>query len=105
MEIIWIMKIIIFFFFYTNALSTKVLNMGYIYYLDMAEAVSIKKVYEELKNIEKKMVTKKEIESLIETIGIMSNPETMKQIAESMEDIKQGRIKEVNSVKDLMREI
>lgn len=78
--------------------------MGYVYYLVMTETVSIKKVYKELKNIEKKMVTKKEIESLIETIGIMSNPETMKQVAKSMEDIKHGRVKEVGSVKDLIKE-
>ena len=71
----------------------------------MAETVSIKKIYEELKNIEKKMVTKKEIESLTDTIKIVSNPETMKQIAESMEDIKHGRVKEVNSVKDLIKEM
>jgi len=71
----------------------------------MAETVSIKKVYEELKNIEKKMVTKKEIESLTDTIKIISNPETMKQIAESMEDIKHGRVKEVNSAKDLIKEM
>lgn len=71
----------------------------------MAEAISIKQVYDELKNIEKKMITKKEIESLIETIGIMGNPETMKQVAESMEDIKKGRVKDVSSVKDLMSEM
>ncbi len=51
------------------------------------------------------MVTKKEIESLIDTIGIMGNPETMKQIAESMQDIKHGKVKEVSSVKDLLNEM
>ncbi len=51
------------------------------------------------------MVTKKEIESLIDTIGIMSNPKTMKQIAKSMEDIKHGRVKEISSVKDLINEM
>lgn len=71
----------------------------------MAEAISIKKVYDELKKIEKEMVTKKEITSLIDTIEIMGNPETMKQIAESMDDIKQGKVREVNSVKDLMSEM
>ena len=71
----------------------------------MTEVISINQVYTELKKIEKEMVTKKEIESLIGTIGVMGNPETMKQIAGSMEDIKHGRVKEVNSVKDLMSEM
>ena len=71
----------------------------------MAEAISIKKVYNELKSIEKNMATKKEIESLIETMGVMNNPETMRQIASSMEDIKSGRVKEVSSVKDIMSEM
>ena len=71
----------------------------------MANAISIKRVYDELKKMEKEMVTKKEMQSLIDTVGIMGNPKTMKQIAESMEDIKHGRVKEVNSVKDLMSEM
>lgn len=71
----------------------------------MAEAISIKKVYDELKKMEKDMVTKKEMESLTDTIGIIGNPETMKQIAGSMEDIKHGRVKEVSSVKDLLSEM
>ena len=71
----------------------------------MAETISIKRIYDELKKMEKEMVTKKEMMSLIDTIGIMGNPETMKQVAESMEDIKHGRVKEVNSVKDLMSEM
>jgi len=71
----------------------------------MAETISIKKVYDELKNVERNMVTKKEIQSLIDTIGVMGNPETMKQIAESMQDIEHGRAKEVNSAKDLVNEL
>ena len=71
----------------------------------MAETITIKQVYGELKKIEKNMVTKRQMESLMETIQIMGNPDTMKQIAESMEAIKEGRVKEVNSVKDLLREM
>ncbi|MBU0628729.1 MAG: hypothetical protein KKC75_06050 [Nanoarchaeota archaeon] len=71
----------------------------------MAETISIKQVYDEVKKMEKDMVTKKEMMSLIDTIGIMGNPETMNQVAESMEDIKKGRVKEVSSVKDLMSEM
>ena len=71
----------------------------------MAETITIKQVYGELKKIEKNMVTKRQMEALMETIQIMGNPDTMKQIAESMEAIKEGRVKEVNSVKDLLREM
>jgi len=71
----------------------------------MTEAVSIKKVYDELKRIEQEMATKKEIEILTDTISIMSNPETMKQIAGSLKDIEKGRTKEINSVKDLIKEM
>lgn len=70
----------------------------------MSEAISITDVYEELKKIERNMVTKADIESLTETIEILSNPETMKQLAEGAEDIKKGRVKQVNSVKDLISE-
>ena len=71
----------------------------------MAESISIKKIYEELKRIEKKMIKKKEIESLTATLSIMNNTYTIRQIADSMEDIKKGRVKEINSVKDLIKEI
>ena len=71
----------------------------------MAEAVSVKDVYEELKKIEQKMATKEDVESLIETIEIISNPETMRQIADSMDDIKHGRVKEITSAQDMLDEI
>lgn len=68
----------------------------------MPEAISIKQVYDELRRIEEQMVTKKEFESLINTLEIVGNSETMQQITGSIEDIKRGRVKEVNSVKDLI---
>ncbi len=68
----------------------------------MSEAISITDVYEELKKIERNMVTKADIESLTETIEIMNNPETMKQLMASTEDIKKGKVKEIKSVKDLI---
>jgi len=71
----------------------------------MVETITIKSVYDELKNLEKNMITKKDMESLIDTIGILGNPETMKQIADSMHDIKCGRVKEVSSAKDLLDEM
>ena len=71
----------------------------------MAETVSVKDVYEELKKIKQKMATKEDVESLIETIEIISNPETMRQIADSMDDIKHGRVKEITSVQDMLDEM
>lgn len=71
----------------------------------MTETITIKKVYDEVKKIEREMVTKKEIVSLIDTIEIMGNPETMKRIAESADDIKQGRVKTTTSVRELLSEI
>ena len=71
----------------------------------MAETISLTQVYDELKKIEKTMVTKKEIDSLIDTINLMGNPETLNQISSSLEDIKQGKVKRVNSVKDMLSEM
>ena len=65
----------------------------------------LEEIRDELKKIEKNMVTKKDLEELKTTLEIMSNPETVKQIAESMRDIKAGRVSEVTSVKDMLREV
>ena len=70
----------------------------------MSEAVSITDVYEELKKIERNMVTKQELESLTDTIEVLSNPQTMKQLVGSTEDIHKGRVKQVTSTKDLLSE-
>ena len=61
----------------------------------MTETITIKQVFNELKKIEKKMVTKKELEEFKDTIEIISNPSTMRQIADSEEDIKKGRTKQL----------
>lgn len=71
----------------------------------MTEAVTLQQVYSELKRIEQNMATKKEVESLIETIEFMSNPKTMQQVADSMKDVQHGRVKEVHSVKDMLDEM
>ncbi|MAF99172.1 MAG: hypothetical protein CMH61_01025 [Nanoarchaeota archaeon] len=71
----------------------------------MTQTISTEQIFDELKRIEEKMITKEDIQSFMETIGILSNSETMKQISESEEDIKHGRVKEVTSVNDLLSEI
>ena len=44
-----------------------------------------------------------EVESLIETVEILSDENLMKQIRESERDIKEGRIREIKSTDDLRR--
>ena len=67
----------------------------------MPEAITIERVYDELKLIERNMVTKEEMERIVDTIEILSNPDTMEQIIRGEEDIKNGRVKEVKSVRDI----
>ena len=71
----------------------------------MTEAITMEKVFDELKKIERRMVTKEDMEALVDTIEITSNPETMKQVMQSEEDIKRGRVKIVHSVKGMLSEI
>ncbi|MBE0517446.1 MAG: hypothetical protein IBX41_08700 [Methanophagales archaeon] len=44
-----------------------------------------------------------EMESLIETVEILSDENLMKQIRESEEDIREGRVHEIKSTDDLRR--
>lgn len=67
----------------------------------MEQTVDLKKVYNELKKIKSTMITKEEMNSFLETISIVSNEDTMKQIQNSEQDIKDGKIREVNSSNDL----
>jgi hypothetical protein len=71
----------------------------------MPEVVTIQDVYEALKRIEEKMVTREDVEALIDLIEILRNPETMEALHESDQDIKAGRVKEILSVKELLREL
>ena len=48
-----------------------------------------------MKKIEQNMMTKTEMNSIIETIAILSNKDTMGQITESEKNIKQGKIKKL----------
>ncbi|MCG3129445.1 MAG: hypothetical protein FLDDKLPJ_00172 [Phycisphaerae bacterium] len=58
-----------------------------------------------MRAMEAKMATKEELEALIDTVEILSNPQTMEQIRGSKEAIMAGRIKQVHSVKDLLAEL
>ncbi len=67
----------------------------------MTQTVTLSKVYDEIKRIEKNMVTKEEISKFLDTLEIMTNPKTMEQVRRSEQDIKEGRIKEINSIRDI----
>lgn len=71
----------------------------------MAQAISLKQVYEKLKVIEEKMITEQKLSEYLETIEIISNSDTMDSIKKSREDISKGRIKKISSVKDILDEL
>lgn len=71
----------------------------------MTDSVTIEDVYQELKRLEEKMVTREDLEALIDSLEILTNPKTMEALRKSDQDIKVGRVKEVTSVKDLLAEL
>jgi len=71
----------------------------------MGQTVTIEDVYKELKILEEKMVTHEDIEALIDTVEILSNPKTMEALRKSDLDIKAGRVKDVTSVEDMLNEL
>jgi antitoxin YefM len=50
------------------------------------------------------MVKKEDLEALVDTVEILSSPATMQAIKKSDRDIKQGRVKTISSVDDLLNE-
>jgi antitoxin YefM len=64
----------------------------------MHKSVTIQDVYEALKRVEEKMVTREDIEALVDSVEILSNPKTMEALRKSDRDIKACRVKEVTSV-------
>ncbi|MFZ3058520.1 MAG: hypothetical protein WA102_02170 [Candidatus Methanoperedens sp.] len=71
----------------------------------MTESVTIEDVYQELKTIERTMVTREDLDALIDSVEILSNPKTMAALRKSDLDIKEGRVKEVSSVEELLSEL
>ncbi|VVB84226.1 Uncharacterised protein [uncultured archaeon] len=71
----------------------------------MAGTVTIEDVYHELKVIERKMVTHEDLEALVDSVEILSNPKTMEALRRSDLDIKEGRVKEVSSIKEMLGEL
>lgn len=48
------------------------------------------------------MVTREDLEALIDSVEILSNPKTMEALRKSDLDLKEGRVKEVSSVEELL---
>jgi len=65
------------------------------------EDTTLADVYRELKAIRHAMITREELAQLIETLLILSNKDTMRQIEASEEDIADGRITLIHSLNDL----
>lgn len=71
----------------------------------MSSGVTIEDLYQEIKKIRETMVRREDLEALIDTVEILSNPETMEWIIKSDRDIRQKRVKEISSVDDLLQEL
>ena len=67
--------------------------------------ITIEDVYKEIKKLEKEMITKNDLDSMAETMEILANSNTMETLRKSDEDIKKGRTKKIDSVKDLIKEV
>ncbi|MCZ6653638.1 MAG: hypothetical protein O7D91_11505 [Planctomycetota bacterium] len=68
----------------------------------MANTITLQELKQEIQKLKKAMVTKQELESLLETMAILSNPETMRQIEVSEQDVRQGRFTEIDSIHELL---
>lgn len=65
------------------------------------ETINPTDINDRLNQIEQSMVTKDELNSVIETISILSNSDTMRQIRESEEEISNNDFREINSVEEI----
>jgi hypothetical protein len=71
----------------------------------MMESITIEDIYQELKAIERKMVTREDLEALIDSVEILSDPKMMEALRKSDLDVKEGRVKKVSSVEELLSEL
>jgi hypothetical protein len=71
----------------------------------MSPGVTIEDLYQEIKKIRETMVRREDLEALIDTVEILSNPETMEWIKKGDLDIRQERVREISSVDDLLQEL
>lgn len=65
------------------------------------KTIDISEINKRLNQIEESMITKQELERVIETIAVLSNEDTINQIRNSEEDISKGKFRIINSVKEI----
>jgi len=70
----------------------------------MSPDITLQEIYREIKQIRKDMIRRDDLDGLVDTIELMSSPEKMELIRKSEEDIRMGRVKEIESVEDLLSE-
>ncbi|MFA5269200.1 MAG: hypothetical protein WC379_14625 [Methanoregula sp.] len=68
----------------------------------MSSGVTIDQVYQEIKKIREDMVKREDLEALVDTVEILSNPATMQAIKKSDQDLRKDRVKTITSVDDLL---
>lgn len=71
----------------------------------MPQTVTMQDLFDELQEIKQNMVSRHEVETLIETLEISHNTETVRQIKSSESDLASGKTKPVKSIKDLISEL
>ena len=69
--------------------------------MKMEKGINVESIYKKLKAMETSMVTKDELNFILETFMILSNDETMSQIEESEKNIRLGNVKKIDSVADI----
>lgn len=83
----------------------RMIILAQVYLLIMSSGVTIDEVYSEIKKIRAEMVRREDVEALVDTVEILSTPETLQLIRKSEADITHGRVKEISSVDDLLCEL
>ncbi len=61
--------------------------------------IKLEDIYKELRRIESRMATKQEMESLTDTLEILSNPKLLKNVMAGKEAVKKGKVRSLDDVK------
>jgi len=71
--------------------------------------VTIEEAHDALEVVGKRRVSgsreREEIEALVDSVEILSDPKTMEALRKSDQDIKAGRVKAISSVEELLAEL
>ncbi len=66
----------------------------------MSDAVTIRKVYEELQSLKAVVARRADVEALLDAEAIAKNSSTMRQLSSSLAGKRAGRTRAVRSVRD-----